>query len=898
MAGATRSVILRFLSQGDKSVSTTLNKLQGQKDDLTKTEAVLTIKADDTEGTAKLDAFLRKAQEAGNTKVSVKIGADAESFDATYAAVKAKADELGLKKVNIKVSTDGTGKSIIALSALATEVAAVNKESSNTPGLLSSIGRSGANAANGLGEMIPVLGSIAPSSGVGGLFAIPVAIAAVAAALTEATGLVAGFAAAGAGAGAFGLLAIPAFKAVSGALTQAQADQTAYDRALTKTAKNTALQHLKADYASLDPSERGAVKGIQTLSSTFSQMAQSFEPQVFTVFNSFLGVANSLLPDIAPFAVTFASAFADLGNHLKNFTNSGPFLAWISQFQKLEGPAIGAIGAGIGKLGVAFGKLLVVMPPKDVVNAINIGFGIMAGVINTVTWTVKTSMWWWDTWTRNFALGVEGLIRGWNTFAGVVRSAWNNVIRPTFALIVDTFLGIVGAIIDGAARAFGWIPGIGGKLKNAARSFDSFRDSVNNSLSGINDKSVSVKVNFAPTPSGQEGASKFTHAATGGLMRGPGSSTADKIPAMLSNGEYVHKASAVAHYGVGAMDAVNQGRAVIQYASGGSVGHKAHLAHLHHEHVAHMAHLAHLRHERHTTPHHTAAHKATGAHTAHLAHLAHMAHLKHEHREHLAHLTHMKSRKGYANGGLVGFQGFAGGGGVNVNTSFPSASSVNSSVASAVQNLANAHATSLFSSVSAASGGSGSGSNPGGGAAQWASLVLQVLSMYGLSAGWLPNVLRQINTESGGNPNAINLWDSNAAAGDPSRGLMQTIMSTFLAYAGPFAGRGIYDPFANIYAAIGYTLSRYGSLSVLGNGHGYKNGTNSARAGLALVGENGPELVNFRGGESVTPNSKLGGNTYQIQINVPPNANQAEIGRVTVNAIKQFEKQSGASWRS
>ncbi len=27
---------------------------------------------------------------------------------------------------------------------------------------------------------------------------------------------------------------------------------------------------------------------------------------------------------------------------------------------------------------------------------------------------------------------------------------------------------------------------------------------------------------------------------------------------------------------------------------------------------------------------------------------------------------------------------------------------------------------------------------------------------------------------------------------------MQTIMSTFLAYAGPFTGRGSYDPLANI----------------------------------------------------------------------------------------------------
>ena len=36
-----------------------------------------------------------------------------------------------------------------------------------------------------------------------------------------------------------------------------------------------------------------------------------------------------------------------------------------------------------------------------------------------------------------------------------------------------------------------------------------------------------------------------------------------------------------------------------------------------------------------------------------------------------------------------------------------------------------------------------------------------------------------IQHESGGNPNAINNWDSNAAAGMPSKGLMQTIDPTF-----------------------------------------------------------------------------------------------------------------------
>ena len=57
---------------------------------------------------------------------------------------------------------------------------------------------------------------------------------------------------------------------------------------------------------------------------------------------------------------------------------------------------------------------------------------------------------------------------------------------------------------------------------------------------------------------------------------------------------------------------------------------------------------------------------------------------------------------------------------------------------------------------------------------------------------------------------AINLWDSNAKAGHPSQGLMQTIPSTFARWAGPYASRGITDPFANIYAGTNYAGHTYG----------------------------------------------------------------------------------------
>ena len=59
--------------------------------------------------------------------------------------------------------------------------------------------------------------------------------------------------------------------------------------------------------------------------------------------------------------------------------------------------------------------------------------------------------------------------------------------------------------------------------------------------------------------------------AKGGAIIGPGTSTSDSIPALLSNGEYVINADAAAQIGRTTLDALNSGAYPV-FASGGSVG--------------------------------------------------------------------------------------------------------------------------------------------------------------------------------------------------------------------------------------------------------------------------------------------------------------------------------------
>ncbi|MET9610739.1 LysM peptidoglycan-binding domain-containing protein [Streptomyces sp. NPDC006512] len=93
----------------------------------------------------------------------------------------------------------------------------------------------------------------------------------------------------------------------------------------------------------------------------------------------------------------------------------------------------------------------------------------------------------------------------------------------------------------------------------------------------------------------------------------------------------------------------------------------------------------------------------------------------------------------------------------------------------------------------------------------WIRESLDVMARHGIPGSY-NGIHRNVMRESSGNPRAINNWDSNAAAGIPSKGLLQVIDPTFRAYHVPGTPLDSYDPVANITAACNYAAARYGSI--------------------------------------------------------------------------------------
>ena len=151
--------------------------------------------------------------------------------------------------------------------------------------------------------------------------------------------------------------------------------------------------------------------------------------------------------------------------------------------------------------------------------------------------------------------------------------------------------------------------------------------------------------------------------------------------------------------------------------------------------------------------------------------------------------------------------------------------------------------------------------SPSGGVEQWRELAKKALHMTKqFSEDNLNALLKQMQHESGGNPYAINNWDSNAKKGTPSKGLMQVIDSTFKANALEGYSSNIYDPLSNMLASIRYTVSRYGSLysGWTARGYkGYKTGGMPLNGEIYVANENGfgSEYIGNIGNRHVVANN-------------------------------------------
>ncbi|WP_249662794.1 tape measure protein [Lentilactobacillus buchneri] len=198
----------------------------------------------------------------------------------------------------------------------------------------------------------------------------------------------------------------------------------------------------------------------------------------------------------------------------------------------------------------------------------------------------------------------------------------------------------------------------------------------------------------------------------------------------------------------------------------------------------------------------------------------------------------------------------------------------------------------------------GSYGNPAGdGVSRWRKYVVKALKANGFSASpsQISAWMRVIARESNGNPKAINNWDSNAKAGHPSKGLVQTIDSTFNSYK--FKGHGqIYNGFDDLLAGINYMKHIYGkgasAFARVSGPEGYAKGGHINRNKLSIVGEKGWELFKPDTAGTVIPHEAsekiFNGQNKKVSIDARTNLTiQGHADSSTINKIdERIEKRN------
>ena len=324
---------------------------------------------------------------------------------------------------------------------------------------------------------------------------------------------------------------------------------------------------------------------------TFGQnLANSLAPALKSVFGFF---KDEVLPRLKDFAGFLGeSVLPKLGSLLTSLSKNKDFLVPFAA-------TIVTIIAALKAWAIVQGILNVVLAANPIGLVVVAIAALVAGLIwaykNSETFrkivngafdAVRTVIGlWWNYYVKPIFTALYAAFKfAWEQakkFADLVKAAFDAIKEPArvaIKFVVDTFLGMVEAIITGAAKAFGWVPGLGDKLKGAADAFGKFRDDVNKKLSGISDQAVNIAIKYSSTGVNLTTPSSVGRRADGGPggpVRGPGTTTSDSAGLYaLSNKEWVVKASSSMKYGDQAMASVNAGTATIipGFAQGGRPG--------------------------------------------------------------------------------------------------------------------------------------------------------------------------------------------------------------------------------------------------------------------------------------------------------------------------------------
>lgn len=288
--------------------------------------------------------------------VMLKIVADDGDSEAKLDRISAKADELARKHPDIKVKIDSAAASaklaVLRQELKDTAKAADQKHTFNLSSLVPAIGQMsmfqklmmGLNVATTFAE--PLLAGVTVAAG----------------------GLASGLAAAGAGLGAFGLVAEQNLKTAGTAANAVQQAQITYNASIKSgVAQAKAYQAeqvaIRQAYAQLSPAQIALSKQVNNVQNAWQSFVQSNTSGVSAILRQGMGLLPGLFRDLQGFMKPVEGALHSIITQLGTGLKSAGFQDFLHTLQANSGPAIEKLATAIGHVIVGIGGILKAFMP-------------------------------------------------------------------------------------------------------------------------------------------------------------------------------------------------------------------------------------------------------------------------------------------------------------------------------------------------------------------------------------------------------------------------------------------------------------------------------------------------------------------------------------------------------
>lgn len=221
-----------------------------------------------------------------------------------------------------------------------------------------------------------------------------------------------------------------------------------------------------------DPRIQAAAGELKTrLGTMFEEFGKPFRGPLATFMEKFAGFLDSIAPDLKEISNVFAPVLDQLSTGvIAAMQNAWP---GISEAIKASAPFVETLAKRMPEIGQAIGTFFRTIAGQG--DDAQVFFNdLITVIIKIIGWTGRliaafTS---WYANIRNIITGAKAL----------------------FLAFLGYLIGIFGRILDAAATAFSWVPGLGAKLQGARAAFSRTREHINAELGKIRDKTVTIRM--------------------------------------------------------------------------------------------------------------------------------------------------------------------------------------------------------------------------------------------------------------------------------------------------------------------------------------------------------------------------------------------------------------------